>query len=79
MITSYYYSIYTNLSTSPRDSEGKVRPLIRGNKRKGSIFLGWLLNYFTGVDVTVVEEKFSTSSNRSEQKSTKTVFHRKMR
>lgn len=75
---SYYYSIYTNLSTSPRDSEGKVCPLIRGNKRRGSIFLGWLLNYLTGVDVTIVEEKFSTT-NRLEQKSTKTVFHRKMR
>lgn len=55
--------------------EGRLHPLIRGNKRDGSIFLGFLLHLLTGVDVTVVEEKFSAKDS----KSTKTVFHRKMR
>lgn len=75
MTTSYYYSIYTNLSTSLRDEEGRLHPLIRGNKRDGSIFLGFLLHILTGVDVTVVEEGFFSQ----DVKSTKTIFHRMMR
>lgn len=73
-IAHFYYSLYINISTAPRDAEGRVRPTIRGNRRRGTILIAWMAHWLTGAGVTVVEERF----DRGEKgKTTKTVFSRR--
>lgn len=70
----FYYSLYINISTAPRDAEGKVRPAIRGNRKRGTILLAWVAHWLTGAGVTVVEERFGRDEKG---KTTKTVFSRR--
>lgn len=70
----FYYSLYINISTAPRDAEGRVRPTLRGNKRAGTIFLAWVLHWLTGAGVRVVEERFDLDGRG---KGTRAVFSRR--